>query len=137
MRLGKSRKFAAFWVLAMVSAILAGCGGSASRPTALPGATSTVTGDVATGRDLFQRHCVVCHKADASGGVAAGGATSADLRRRNLEPQYHNDTALLSRALLDGQDQDGAPLEAAMPRWRNTLSEKDAQALIAYLKTLP
>ena len=106
-------------------------------PSAVPTTAPLASTDAFQGKALFQQHCVVCHQADASGGLPVGTATSADLRQRNLQPLYHNDTSLLTRAILDGNDQDGADLDPVMPRWRGTLSEADAQLVIAYLKTLP
>ncbi|MBX5476972.1 MAG: cytochrome c [Clostridia bacterium] len=105
--------------------------GGRSNPSS-NGAQSTV----AAGKQLFQSHCASCHGINAAGGLKIGTATSADLRQRNLEPMYHNDTALLERAILDGKDEDGRSLNPAMPRWRGQLSKEQVDSIIAYLKTL-
>ncbi len=65
-----------------------------------------------------------------------GAATSADLRQSALQPMYHNDVALLRRSILDGVDENGKPLDPAMPRWKGQLSDTQVDSIIAYLKTL-
>ncbi len=131
-------------ILVMALAIIART--SAAGPAAGPGpkrgiaasvASATVAdaADVARGGELYEANCAVCHKASAAGGVKLGRATSADLRAPDLEKTYQTD-ALLRRAILDGKDEKGKRLDPVMPRWRGTLSAKDVNALIGFLKTL-
>ena len=120
----------------LAAAVALACGSSASGPTATTAGVTPV-GDAARGQALFEQHCVVCHKADASGGVVLGNVTSANLRQGSLQPTFHNDVALLTRAILDGKDEEDADLNVVMPRWRTTLTEQNAHDIIAYLETLP
>ena len=90
----------------------------------------------ASGKLLFEKNCVVCHKTDGSGGVQLGDVKSADLDSPGLENQYHHDSKLLERAILDGKDEEGGDLESVMPRWRGRLTPGQVTDIIAYLKTL-
>ena len=92
--------------------------------------------DATAGQTLFQQNCAVCHGSDAKGGAKLGDATAADLRWQTLGPSYHNDPALVQRAILQGQDQDGKALDDVMPRWQGKLTAPQVQDLVAYLQTL-
>ncbi len=89
------------------------------------------------GKRLFDADCVMCHRADGSGGVHFGhGVVSADLRAPGLERTYHHDDSLIVRAILTGRDQRDKPLHAPMPHWGGTLSVAQARDIVAYLHTL-
>ncbi len=92
--------------------------------------------DATNGQALFQANCVSCHGANAAGGIKVGSATSADLRWAELGPTYHNNPSLVSRAILQGLDQDGQQLDTAMPRFSGQLSQSQADDIVAYLQTL-
>jgi mono/diheme cytochrome c family protein len=92
--------------------------------------------DATAGQQLYGQYCGACHGPEAKGGVKLGDATSADLRWQTLGPTYHNDPALVQRAILQGQDQDGQALDDVMPRWQGKLTATQVQDLIAYLQTL-
>ncbi|MCL4544498.1 MAG: cytochrome c [Chloroflexi bacterium] len=102
---------------------------------AAPAAQSTAASATA-GQSLYQQDCASCHGPDAKGGMKLGDTTSADLRWQVLGPVYHNDPALVQRAILQGLDEDGQPLDAIMPRWQSKLSPAQAQDIIAYLQSL-
>lgn len=93
-------------------------------------------GNVAAGKKVFSVRCAGCHKADASGGIKMGDETSPDLRAPGLEAMYNNDDKLIARAILDGKDEDGGPMDEIMPRWRGKLTTTEVSDIIAYLKTL-
>ncbi len=130
-------------ILLTALATLAGTStaGPAATPESKPGVSpptasaGTDEAAVAEGRKVYEENCAVCHKADGSGGTKLGKAISADLRGPDLEKTYPTD-ALLRRAILDGKDEKGKPLASVMPRWRGTLSRKDVNAIITFLKTL-
>ena len=128
----KAGVFALFAVttLSVATACGNGAGATPSPATATPASAS------AQGAALFGQYCAGCHKQDGSGGVPFGAATSEDLRQPSLGPMYHGDAALLTRAVLEGKDEDGGDLDAAMPRFKGQLSESDAKAIVAYLGTL-
>ncbi len=107
----------------------------AAAALALSTSVASAAGDAAAGAAIFKSKCVVCHKADASGGVHFGATESADLRAPELEKQYKETDALLMRAMLDGKDEDGQDLAKIMPRWRGKLTDADAANVIAFLKT--
>jgi hypothetical protein len=58
------------------------------------------------------------------------------VRWQTLGPTYHNDPALVQRAVLQGQDQDGQALDDVMPRWQGQLTPAQVQDIVAYLQTL-
>jgi len=126
----------------------------ASTSPMVTSATGATTGALADGRLIFQtgkdvdgvaivakkpplyQKCAACHRADGSGGMKLpGGATSADLRYKSLvTKQKHPYTlALLERAISSGIDNDGKPLDPAMPRW--VLSKRDLRDVATYVLT--
>ncbi|WP_206615522.1 c-type cytochrome [Solirhodobacter olei] len=111
----------------------------AAGAVALSASSALAVGNAATGKRLFLAHCAVCHKRDASGGVSLGDTKSADLQSPGLENQYHHDDKLMERAIMDGIDEEGGPLDTIMPRWgkvANKLSLAQVDDIIAYLKTV-
>lgn len=111
----------------------------AAGAMALSTSSALASGNAATGKRLFLGHCAVCHKRDASGGVSLGDTKSADLQSPGLENQYHHDDKLMERAIMDGIDEEGGPLDTIMPRWgkvANKLSLAQVDDIIAYLKTV-
>jgi cytochrome c oxidase subunit II len=81
--------------------------------------------------------CASCHGADGRGGTLrtmSGTAIQApDVTYDALVKSGFTD-ATIRRAILDGLDESGQPLDAAMPRWQ--MSPVDLGATIAYLKAL-
>lgn len=108
---------------------LAGCGSPSTTP-----ATPHRQSLVAAGRTLYEANCQSCHGAQARGGIAVGAATSADIRWSTLKTSYT--VPLLKRAILQGLDEHGRPLDPAMPRWKGHLTDRQVEEIIAYLKTL-
>ncbi len=91
--------------------------------------------------------CVACHGVSGGGGVPVmmGTAIPADIRYDVLtgkvsqpggekmeHPPYTD--ATIRRAITQGIDPAGKPLDWTMPRWQ--MSEQDLNDLVAYLKTL-
>jgi mono/diheme cytochrome c family protein len=89
-----------------------------------------------TGKQLFDSRCATCHKKTGAGGLKFGTVVSADLRSPGLEKMYKNDDNLILRAILQGRDEDGQPLDAPMPHWNGVISKKQALLIVGYLKTL-
>lgn len=91
--------------------------------------------------------CVACHGVRGWGGVPVmmGGAIPPDIRYEALIAEAHHEgeaarehppytDALLKRALTEGLDPAGNPLDWTMPRWR--MSAEDLDDLVTFLKTL-
>ena len=55
-------------------------------------------------------------------------------KEKESKEEEHYTDALIKRAITQGLDPDGKPLDWTMPRWQ--MSEDDLNALIEYLKTL-
>jgi cytochrome c oxidase subunit 2 len=91
---------------------------------------------IAAGKQLYQTYCASCHGANGAGGIKIGEATSADIRFTALNDMYSGDWSLAKRAILDGIDEEGEDLDAAMPRWRGQISDSDVSAIVQYLQTL-
>jgi hypothetical protein len=100
--------------------------------------TAVVAGDVPV--EGAQLPCVRCHARSGMGsteGSAAvppvsGAVLFAPAAGQHPRPPYTDDT--LVRAIREGVDPAGRPLDRLMPRYR--LSDADASALVAYLRTL-
>ena len=90
--------------------------------------------------------CVTCHGVQGRGGVPVmmGTKTPSDISYARLTEEKHQEQgdaehapytdALIKRALIEGVDPAGHPLDWTMPRWR--LSDEDFEDLLAYLKSL-
>ena len=91
--------------------------------------------------------CVACHGVRGRGGVPVmmGGAIPSDIRYEALTREEHREgektrehppytDLLVRRAISDGRDPAGNPLDWTMPRWR--MGDADFADLLAYLKTL-
>lgn len=90
--------------------------------------------------------CATCHGTDGRGGTVnmmMGTFEAPDIRYRTLtegehegtpaeHPPYTDET--IKRAITQGIDPAGNPLDWPMPRWR--MSERDLDDLLDYLKTL-
>jgi cytochrome c oxidase subunit 2 len=79
--------------------------------------------------------CVSCHGIKGRGGmpVMMGAAIPADITYQALMEDHYTD-ALIKRAIAQGIDEEGKPLDWTMPRWY--MPEADLNALIEYLKSL-
>lgn len=90
--------------------------------------------------------CATCHGTDGRGGrvnMMMGTFEAPDIRYSTLTGGKHDDTQAehppytdetIKRAITQGIDPAGEPLEWPMPRWR--MSERDLDDLLDYLKTL-
>jgi len=127
---------------------------STPSPTAVPTETETAPTEVAeqtqaaetptlaaeptqaaAGQVIYQASCVSCHGVNGAGGVKIGEETSADIRGAELNETFGGDKALISRAILDGKDEEGNDLSTAMPRFRGKLTDQQVNEVIAYLYT--
>lgn len=89
--------------------------------------------------------CASCHGEDGRGGIPMmmGTAVAPDISYHALtEESVHSEDGhahepytdkLIKRAIVEGLDPKGEPLDPTMPRWQ--MSERDLEDLIEYLKT--
>lgn len=90
--------------------------------------------------------CVACHGVGGRGGVPVmmGSAVPPDIRYEALTAEAHHEDdvahehppytdALIKRAITEGLDPAGRPLDWTMPRWRMTPQAQDD--LVTFLKT--
>ncbi|MFQ5855045.1 MAG: c-type cytochrome [Anaerolineae bacterium] len=90
--------------------------------------------------------CATCHGTDGRGGrvnMMMGTFEAPDIRYRTLAEGDHDDAheehppytdETIRRAITQGIDPAGEPLDWPMPRWH--MSERDVDDLLEYLKTL-
>lgn len=102
----------------------------------LAGTVPVLAADSSAGKALFDSHCAVCHTKTGAGGLKVGSAVSADLRLPGLENAYHHNDALILRAILQGKDEEGGPLDMVMPHWKGELTAAQATEILSYVKTL-
>lgn len=115
--------------------------------------TATSTSDepvtATEGPHWFQMHggsCVDCHGPDGQGGyvVPMTNVVAPNITYEALTSEHHGmqgeeehppyTEATIERAITEGVDPAGEPLDYAMPRWNMT--SNDIDDLVAYLKTL-
>jgi len=78
--------------------------------------------------------CATCHGADGRGGRPMMLNVLAPDIRYSALTEMGMDDGLIARAITSGLDEQGKPLDTAMPRWH--MSADDLAEVIAYLKTL-
>ena len=94
--------------------------------------------------------CVTCHGSDGRGrqNVMNSGVDAPDIRWSTLTEAEHDEhggdepemdhppynAATFKRAVTQGLDPGGNPLDPVMPRWQ--MSDRDLNDLIGFLKTL-
>jgi mono/diheme cytochrome c family protein len=92
---------------------------------------------VARGEQLYNTHCIACHKRDGVGepvvpwSIRRPGFIEAMPLNETSHAWHHSDEQLIS-TFLDGN----ARSRTRMPVLRGILSEQDAADLVAYLKSL-
>ena len=87
--------------------------------------------DIAQGQDLYTRLCESCHGSSGMGdGPAAASLDPAPA------PVAHTSTMLGDGYLYWRVSEGGAEFKSTMPGWKNSLSESEIWALIAYMRTL-
>ncbi|MBI3287448.1 MAG: c-type cytochrome [Chloroflexi bacterium] len=91
--------------------------------------------------------CVICHGPDGRGGrtfMMMRSIEAPDIRYRTLTQEMEHEEGeahppyideLIVRAITQGLDPAGNPLDWSMPRW--SMSEEDLNDLLEFLKSLP
>jgi mono/diheme cytochrome c family protein len=87
-----------------------------------PDPAAALQGDALHGYELFDRNCADCHGEDARGGDPNGD------NGPNLYDSLKTD-ARIARIIMRG-------IKGEMPRFDKKLTDADARALVAYLRTL-
>jgi mono/diheme cytochrome c family protein len=105
---------------------------AAVTPDAAPPADCS-SGDVAMGRMAStMRGCAACHGADLGGAVS--GTPGQNLTSSNLGDWTD---AEMTRAILDGIDDEGATLCTSMPAFRTSrMTGEEVCNIVAYLRSL-
>jgi mono/diheme cytochrome c family protein len=91
----------------------------------------------ARGRQLYDAHCVACHKRNGVGeptvpwSIRRTDFIEAMPLNETSHAWHHGDEQLIAM-ILDGTTRS----RARMPVWRSILSEQDAADLVAYMKSL-
>ena len=92
---------------------------------------------VARGKQLYNSHCIACHREGGVGepmvpwSIRRAGLIEAMPLNEASHAWHHGDEQLINM-ILDGTSRS----RIRMPVWRNTLTEKDAADLVAYMKSL-
>jgi len=111
---------------------------AAATATATGTATATATitgpskGNAAAAKPIFSSKCIVCHKADGSGGVKLTGNPTPNWKDAKLwaDPKHNDD--YLRDCITNGKTKSG------MVAWGKTgqIKPADIENLIAYIHTL-
>jgi mono/diheme cytochrome c family protein len=109
-----------------------------------PGDAINLTGDSATGAELFATNCVPCHGANGAGGILNFGSTDGTVPALNpvnpklKDPTYKTFAANLDLFIEHGSTPAGTNPIFEMPPWGSsgTLSQQQIADVIAYLISL-
>jgi len=108
-----------------------------------------VTFDIGVGGMMWRGSmaCVTCHGADGQGGrvrVMMRTLEGPDIRYKTLTAEEHGEEdehghepwsdETIKRAITEGVEPDGEPLDWPMPRW--SMSDEDLDDLLEFLKAL-
>lgn len=110
-----------------------------STPTPLPLPT-LVAAEVATGRQIYVKHCAACHGPNAEGedpdatGRNAQGFYPAPPHDESGHTWHHPDNQLID-IIKNGRPEEPG-LFAAMPAFSHLLSEQEIEAVLTYFKSL-
>lgn len=123
---------------AEIDAIVAHVRGWAEQPEPIYTEERTLSGDAQRGGRLFNKNCVVCHGKNGQGGAGTGVTFSRKRSAPVMAPSLRNpgfqqsvSDEMLKATLLRGRH--GTP----MPSLKELgLAERDANDLVAYLRTL-
>lgn len=143
----------ALFVLSMLVAVTAGCGGSGSKPAsetaggtattpepaaAAPAVSDSVTPPVADGSSapagdlgakVFATRCALCHGPNGHGdGVASKGLNPKPRNFHDLAYMQTRTDAQLLEVIHKGK--------GAMPKWEGQLSEAEIAAVLAHVRSL-
>lgn len=123
-----------FIALILTAFFLAGCDAVTKEATDIRGSTPE---QLATGESIFQENCQSCHGVKARGVVPdwqkkqADGSLPAPPLNGTAHAWHHNDKILL-RTINMGS----VALGGSMPAFKDKLSKKEKQAVLAYIKNL-
>jgi S-disulfanyl-L-cysteine oxidoreductase SoxD len=106
-------------LLTVLVVLLAGCADIA---------TTDDPDQVRRGEELYGAHCIACH-----GGATGGSITDIPPPHNAEGHTWHHPDCVLVDIILDGMPRRRG--EPAMPAFGNRLSEEDAHAILAYIKT--
>ena len=120
----------------LIAFVCIGCGesptaknGSKSAPnkgeTPLP--TATVD-ELASGKEVFEANCAVCHKADGT-----GGAVTVEERSLDVEDLTSSKIKGFSDEKIIGYIMKGVPNEG-MPAFKDKLSEGEMRDVVLYIR---
>ncbi len=90
-------------------------------------------GDALAGKKLYKAHCAICHFADASIDKVGPGMKGLFQMKKLSKSGQPATEENIRKIILDGA---GDPKMPLMPHFRDILSAKDLDDLVAYLKTL-
>ena len=97
-----------------------------SRTIAAQTETDSLSGEHASGEEIFARHCAGCHGPEGKGdGYMMLGPDPANLTRPSTRQK--SDATLL-QTIHEGKPN--------MPSWKLLLSEDESRAVLAYIRTL-
>ncbi len=98
---------------------------------ALRTSAGSAPGNPAEGKKIFVSKCVVCHKADGSGGIKLTGNATPNWRdaKRMADPKRNDD--YLRDCITNGK------IKSGMVAWGKTgqLKPAEIESLIAYIRT--
>ena len=125
MRIGTVR-VSSYATVALALAFLVGACGGASDDT---GAGESA--EIQQGAALYEENCVSCHGGESGGAIA----DSPPRHNANGHTWHHPDCQLIDITLRGAAAWGADPSTSAMPAFAGELTEAEAEAILAYIKT--
>ena len=93
-------------------------------------ATPAPAADVATGKDLYAKNCMICHKENGTGGKVTIEGKSIDPNDLTTDKMKNRSDEKLFSGISEGATDDG------MPAFKGKLTEDQIKAVVKHLRSL-
>lgn len=104
---------------------------NANKPAnAAPSPAATPAAEIASGKDLYAKNCMICHKENGTGGKVTIDGKSLDPNDLTADKMKNKSDEKLASNISEGAPDDG------MPAFKGKLTADQMKSVVAHLRTL-